>query len=66
MSGGTAFGFDWDEVEGVLVRWHGLEISPRLFSQLRICESEMLKIDVEERRRREAKRKAKARSKGGR
>jgi hypothetical protein len=57
MSNGIEFGFDWQAVECVLDRWHGVEIGPRLFSQLRICEDEMLKVDVEERRRRQKMRK---------
>lgn len=60
MSGGTAFGFDWEKVECVLVRWHGLEIGHRLFAHLTICENEMLKIDVEEQRRKAKARKRKA------
>ena len=60
MSHGIAFGFDWEKVECVLERWHGLEIGPRLFSQLRICESEMLAIDLEDRRRREKIQKSRA------
>jgi hypothetical protein len=46
----------------VLRNWHGLRTTPELHSKLRICQAEMLKVDGELRKEREAKRRAEAKT----